>query len=648
MMSFNVPRTYPPSWIDLLRHAALWPDRRWALDESVHILLATRELRAWLADPRPYNGQHKQPWLSVLADFLRSVKQLGPELVTVLGSDLSTADAAAMSLKWDFDNTGNKQIGGTLAARRLSDQAATDPLSTRWDGVDVRLAAWRDLLEACRDTTIGYETLALRRDLFWQLVRAGNHDTSQLSDFLAGTLADNAYWVDLAKVWLGDITDAATPLRGMEEAAGLSEADQLAFCERLVTQTAIPGHYVVWIAYDHAGPGVIHRELGPVSFWQAKWLRAVLVEGKGLNWDAVPSELKVADSMFRIDDLPNDDQDVLLARFDLGTGAWTDPVRAATEQIESVVTLSGFHVGDTKWQRMAGYLVAIDSRVRGIGSFHRLISRDEFVNHNYQHAMDAELDALAGQLTSHLPITDASLSEAIQALRWWQQARRQSPLAAVLLHVRVVELLAHQIGVEKWYDYLDEYQRAWWIRRRFINDLGAVIDDCMRNVDRLPNETDQQWLHNLRKATTTYQPGGMFHRDLGKGLDELPKLAQLFPPSDDHGRRVQDAVKRYTLQELPNWRDELEQDWELTRARVVRVRNALAHGGPLMDDTVDTVHKFIEQLAEWSLEVVLEGLLNGQNVKTSNADHKQECDEWNADLPSFKTVIDALLSTTGP
>ena len=245
-------------------------------------------------------------------------------------------------------------------ARQLGDKAVIDQLSTRWDGVDVRLAAWHDLIEVCRDTTIGYDTLALRRDLFWQLARAGNHDTSQLSDFLAGTLADNAYWVDLAKVWLGDITDIATPLRRPDESSGLSEAEQLAFCERLVTQPAVPGHYVVWIAYDHAGPGVIHRELGPIAFWSVKWLRAVLAEGKGPNWEAVPSELKVADSMFRLEDLPKDDQDILLARADLGAGAWTDPVRAATEQIESVVTLAGFHVSDTKWQPMAGYMVAID------------------------------------------------------------------------------------------------------------------------------------------------------------------------------------------------------------------------------------------------------------------------------------------------
>ena len=621
----------------------LSPDRHWVPAESVRIQLAARELQAWLADPRPYDGpQQKWSWLSVLADFLRSVDHLGSELTTALGSDLAAAVAAATSLKSDFDNKSHGQMEAALTTRRPGDQAVIDQLSTRWDGVDVRLAAWRDLIEACRDTTVPSDALAHRRDLFWHLARSGDHDTGQLSDFLAGTLGNNAYWVDLARVWLGDITDASTPLRRPDESAGLSEAEQLAFCGRLVTQTAAPGHYVVWVAYDHAGPGIIHRELGPISFWGVKWLRSVLPQGQGPNWDAVPSELKVADSMFRLDDLPKDDQDVLLARFDLGQGAWTDPVRVAIEQIESVVTLAGFHVGDTKWRRMAGYLVAIDGRVRGIGSFHPVISRDEFVNYDYQHAMDAELADLAQQLAAHLPVTDVSLSGTIQAARWWQQARRQSPLAAVLLHVRVVELLAHQIGVKKWFTYLDSYFRCEWVRHDLIHELGQVIDDCMRNADRLPNVADQQWLNMLRQATTTHHPGRVFHRDLGKCFDELPRLAQLFPPGDDLGRRVQDAIRRYTLQELPNRRDELERDWQLVRERVVRVRNTLAHGGPLMDDTVVTVHRFIDELAQWSLEVALEGLLSGQDVATANAAHQQACDQWNTDLTSATSVITAL------
>jgi hypothetical protein len=117
---------------------------------------------------------------------------------------------------------------------------------------------------------------------------------------------------------------------------------------------------------------------------------------------------------------------------------------------------------------------------------------------------------------------------------------------------------------------------------------------------------------------------------------------QPFPPGDDLGRRVQDAVRRYTLQELPNWRDELERDWQLVRERVVRLRNTLAHGGPLMDDTVVTVHRFIEERARWPLEVALEGLLSGQDVTTANTAHRQACDQWNADLASATSVITAL------
>jgi hypothetical protein len=98
MLPFNVPRTYPPSWVDLLRDTVLWPNRRWVPTESVNILLATRELQAWLADPRPYAGKdQKWSWLSVLADFLHSVDQLGPALTTALGSDLSAAVATTLS-----------------------------------------------------------------------------------------------------------------------------------------------------------------------------------------------------------------------------------------------------------------------------------------------------------------------------------------------------------------------------------------------------------------------------------------------------------------------------------------------------------------------------------------------------------------------
>ena len=77
MPPFNAPRTYPPSWIDQLRSAVLSPDVHWTPAEEVSIVAATRALQGWLADRRPYDGQHKQGWKSAIADFQYGVGRQG-------------------------------------------------------------------------------------------------------------------------------------------------------------------------------------------------------------------------------------------------------------------------------------------------------------------------------------------------------------------------------------------------------------------------------------------------------------------------------------------------------------------------------------------------------------------------------------------
>jgi len=200
-----MPPSNMPSWVDLLRTAALWPDRRWAAARWTSILLATRELQGWLTDRRSYEGQHKQGWLSAIADFERSADHLGPDLRAVLGSELTDAIAGVSSLKADFGSiTQAPAMKTRLTARRTADKQVLDDLSARWAAADVLAAAWSDLLEACRATAVRYETLAIRRELFWHLVRAGGHDAGQMSSHLAGALGGTAFDVALVKLWLGD------------------------------------------------------------------------------------------------------------------------------------------------------------------------------------------------------------------------------------------------------------------------------------------------------------------------------------------------------------------------------------------------------------------------------------------------------------
>ena len=256
--------------------------------------------------------------------------------------------------------------------------------------------------------------------------------------------------------------------------------------------------------------------------------------------------------------------------------------------------------------------------------------------------MDSELANLTKQLQAHLPITDKDLTEVIRAIRWWEEARHQTPLAAVLLYVRVLELLAQRAGVDKWYVYLDQYHRPWWIRTSMLHDLYDVIDDCIANDQLVADPADQAWLRQFGNAVTTYQPGG-YMRDARQALAELPKLAGLFPVHHPLYRRIRDAASRCTLSGLPTWYEELAVDWDLTRERLVALRNALAHAGPIEDSASATVHMFVEQLAAQALSVALQGLLDGIGVVAANAAYKQRSDQWSGDLSSAGSVIDALI-----
>lgn len=280
MPPFNAPRTYPPSWIDQLRSAVLSPDVHWTPAEEVSIVAATRALQGWLADRRPYDGQHKQGWKSAIADFQYGVGRQGPGLRTVLATDLAAAVSAVSQLDGGITNNEDR-TKALLQARRNRDQQLLNQLSARWAQPKTRLGAWSDLTDACRDPAVTWEELSLRRELFWQLVREGDHDAEQMSRHLVGVLGNQAFGVSLARLWLGDISEDEVPRPLPATGAALTEMQQLELCERLLTKPATQGHYVVWIAFDRAGNGRYTQDVGPVSFYKAQWLQHALSQRAG-------------------------------------------------------------------------------------------------------------------------------------------------------------------------------------------------------------------------------------------------------------------------------------------------------------------------------------------------------------------------------
>jgi hypothetical protein len=642
MRQLDLPRSDPPTWTDELRTAVLWPDKRWTAKETMDLITVTSEFGEWLHDPRPYESHHKYGWLSIIEDLCFIADQIGPELKSVLGNHLDLIVSTANSIRADLEQHKEKELKALLPIRLMADRIVYDQLKSRWPDSAIREAAWVDLIKACRDPSTSYDTLALRRDLFWQVIKAADYALDQMSRLLGGILGDAGISVTEAKLWLGDVAEDRVEWQKPDQYAGLSEEQQLSLCQRLLTKPPTRAHRVIWIAFNGAGPGIGMHTVGPVSFWDCEWVRGVLEHG-GANWNYLPAELRATQGHFTYRDLPQD-RDVVLARIDLEISAFTDPVRIASEQAEAVIALASFRLGVDRWQRLQGHLDFVDGHLGGMGWFMTPVNMDDLSNPRYAGYIVNELDKLAPRLTGHLPIVTSEFTELVGAVRWWQQATRQAPLAALLLHVRILELVATRVGTT-WPEYLESYMRTAWTRQKIVGTLMQVVREAVHSGERLSSTEHQQRVEAYRAAIVAWDRDGGQALDPKKGLDALSDFAAMFPTHTSLGRQSQTLNRRLaSSSEVVKWRDELATEWNLLAQRLRRVRNALAHGGPLQDEGAESVHEFGQRLAAWSLSLTLEGVLDGNGIARAHDEYRQEHDTWWNAISCGSSVADTLLS----
>jgi hypothetical protein len=639
-MQLDVPLSDPPSWRDELRITLLWPKRRWSADSTLDLLSTGGDFDGWLHDTRRYDGRHQAAWLSAIADFMWSVRQIGPHLRSALGAELSQVVATAESLRRSIEGDQPTALRKQLPSRLPADRAVYVSFKNRWSEPAVRDAAWQDLQDACRDEATSYDVLALRRDLFWHLVRTADYDVERMSTLLAGVLSDFEFYVLDARRWLGDMPDDQYLASGpMEKLAGLTEEQRRTLCRRILARQPVYARRVVWIAFDRVGRGTGVHELGAVSFWENPLVCAAL-QGDVPRWDRIPAEFRAAGVKLSPTDLPAS-QDVIWARVDLGPGAFADPVSLATEQAESVVALAGFHSGELRWRRLDGYLDFVDDRLYGMSMFGAPDRLDDMVVPTYTEFMVAELDRLGPRLSEHLPLSNPDLTEVVKAVRWWQQARTQTSLAALLLDVRVLELVASRVGTS-WEKYLTRHLRVAWVRRSVITALKQVVREAVYADERLSSKTDRQRVEMHRAAVVSFVPGG-FTIDPSSCLEALPELASVFPGHTPLGRRLRTLnTQLSSINGLTAWCYELTCEWARLSERLKRLRNALAHGGPVQGDAVASASQFAQNLAAWSLSRALEDILEGETIPSGHDEHKQQEDAWWDALSTAPSVSTAL------
>lgn len=608
------------------------PAKRWSAKVASSFIVAVSEMDEWLNDRRTYDDKHAQGWKSTTADFHSSADHVGPKLRQALSAELSVALSDTRGLPANLPT----RKGPALVSLRQLRKRLTSPIA--------RDAAWQDVVDACQDPALAYEIVAARRDLFWQIIQAADYNVDRLSSLLGGVLDNRSYDVILARITLGDIglNEVEWPQRP-QEPAGLDEDERLSLCHRLLTTPPSTAHHIVWVAFEKCSLNRAVHDVGPVTFYEAQSVRANLAQD-GANRAHLPSELLTGGAFFDYKDLP-EGNDIVLARVDLGKGAFTDPIRQAREQAEAIVALASFRIGERRWRLLRGHLYAANGRIEALEFFSA--PSDDPGNLAFSDTMGTELDRLATDLASQLPISDPNLTETIDAVRWWQEAKTQPPLPAVILNVRVLELIATRVtnSNKSWYEYLKSYLANAWVREKIISTLHKVAFEAVHNTMGMVSRQQYEKIDEFRNLIFSSRPGG-HTADLRKALGILPDLATIYPDHDPLSRRIHTLASCLSSPlAVAAWADDLEAQWKLVVPRLQRIRNALAHGGPLDLASAETVYDFSTQLASWALSLSLQGILDGRGMLAAHDNLRAQAISWRSSITSVSSTEEALFVT---
>ncbi len=627
--SMGAPRSVPLTSADEVCDWLTRPDSRALPAEVLSLAGGVAELGAWLGDRRPYNNQHAQGWESARDDLLAALDRLGPRTAASIGPHLTVARTSIGRLP--------------DAAVRKAASADLDALSRRLKDQNVAVAALTDLFDAVSGLATAADTVAAYRDLFLDLIELSGRDTQTMANMIAGVCDDHAIGVTAARVRVGEID---RPSRGSwpkpNVSAGLSIEDRFELAGRLVATADPRGKQVVWLAFDRASTESARLEIGPITFFYADWVRGNL-EGGPLRGE-LPSELVSADGLpASASDIPEGTR-VVLARVDLGIGVAADAVNRARHLAEAVVGLASFRSGREFWIPMQGYLHAVDDQLVARGSFSRALDVRDISSWNDR--TDAELRNLTPQLAPILPLLGPELSEVVEALHWWQNADEHTS-AGILLNVRIIELLASRAGFSKWYDLIDAMKTR-WIRVTIRRVLLELLDDATYYVpiEALIDPASAAQIESLRAGFVTVATSGGMTYDLDRGVGDLPTLASMYVDHYSVGRRIREVAAHLSdPTSLEAWIHSLEKRWLLAQARLRRIRNAVAHGGPFTKQGVLSVADFGRQLAAWSLATALEACLNGSPFSVQLAQSRRASDNWRAAVPAARSVSEALFGS---
>jgi hypothetical protein len=633
------------NWLDELIDALKGLDVRWTRATDIGLLDATADFHAWLKDKRVYEGRHKHGWRSVIADFNLATGRVGTNLKGAIRDEINHCLNASSGLTLKLENLSKADFKIYLDASRVAIAGQADSLRVALTSSHARKAAWRDLVDGCKSDEMSRSRLAERRDLFRDIMEASGYDLKRLSLNLIGVLSNEVYGVRSAQIMVNEIDAtqvAARPRPG--ESAGFTPDQQIALCDKLISSSAKAGQHVVWLAFYNAHlVGRLVRNFGSsVTFYDGHVIKAIL-ESDGPAPAEFPSELLGEHGFFSPSTLPSE-RGTVLARVDLGHDSFSDPVSIAKKQMDAIIALTGLHVGESSWRLMSGYLHVVNGKIRGAGVFRKERDFEAITASPYSDGTDEALAEIESDFAPHFPIQKPELTELVDAARAWKGVSQQEPLSSIILHVRILELVASRVHDKSWQEHMDYFLAKGWVRSELHGAISGVLYRGIFDGPPGLSSDQEQSLRDLQLSIFKSRRSG-FEVDIKKGFDALPFLSTIHPIHDGPGREIGEVGKIFASPAtISAKRDALIKDWYSIRSRLHRIRNALAHGGPVSARSASTVHDFARKMASWSLQLSLQGELSGKSLRLMHEEYLSESEDWFDSIPHASNAKAALFA----
>jgi hypothetical protein len=553
------------------------------------------ELVAWLADEHQISAASADHWRSLVGDVAAAVAACGPRLRGVVLDDYEELEEELAAIRNQLRDLRGAPDRSLL--RRLNRVA--DHLTERGSGSSARSAALDDLLEVA-----SADDLALSHDRARALVDLG----------------PGAGWPtrEFARRMQGALQDGDDDLQDGDDEA-------LARARQVAERDESSADRIVWLRYRIARMGEQHlMTVGPrVTLFDGDWVASALQDPSselvGIAPEAAADTREIQSLARRHGDAEAGEErpPFVVARIevpDVRPGEALDRARRTAESLSALGVLYGSDPG--VWVLDGSYVVYAHGRYAS-ASFSadvgmRLPAYAGLALQKDRTA--ATLANLTDSLGPHLPVGDPKIAEAARLLHWLQEAQLTGAPPRLLLCDRVIEQVRGWAGVGDLRHFVQGDLRLPWVGRQLEAEIETAAWQSLEELTRAEPSSEAAALFAIEDETHRrgiHLPRFLVHLDrVAAAINEVPHLWESSLPLRLAALKKQCG----TPNARRRWFKELLSTFDRAEGRRRRTRNALVHGGPLTESTVESVVAFAERLAFYALGESIEGRLAGKDL----------------------------------